>query len=127
MARHHSKNPNGLSVLLARLARAAEASRDPGVGEALREFGALALVAIPTCGVFVPNDNDIATAIEQVAKKHLGMEGARRSFREAAKMVEQLEHRDQIESAHTRVQGVSDEAYFYAGLAFGVTLSDFSS
>jgi hypothetical protein len=41
-------------------------------------------------------------------------------------MVELLEHCDSIESPHNRVQSISDEAHFYAGLAFGVTLADFS-
>ena len=37
--------------------------------------------------------------------------------------VESFGQRDPIESAQNHLRAVSDEAYFYAGLAFGVTLA----
>jgi hypothetical protein len=38
--------------------------------------------------------------------------------------VETFERRDPIETAENQLRAVSDQAYFYAGLAFGVTLAD---
>jgi hypothetical protein len=126
MARHHSSKARSLPPLLVRLIEAAKDSGNNGSAEALRSFGALALIALPTRGVLVPDDNDIGMLIECGAREHLGLEDAKRAFRRAIKAVECFEARDAIESAHNQVQGASDEAYFYAGLAFGVTLADFS-
>jgi hypothetical protein len=95
------------------------------VARALEEFGALARWAVPVRGVFVPNDNEVAVAIERIAKQHLDLERARKAFREALKVVGPFEQRDAIASAQNRIHIASDEAYFYAGLAFGVTLVDF--
>ena len=96
-----------------------------GVARALEEFGALARWVVPTRGVFVPNNNEVAVAIERIAKQHLDLERARKTFRDALKVVEPFEQRDAIASAQNLVQTASDEAYFYAGLAIGVTLVDF--
>jgi hypothetical protein len=54
---------------------------------------------------------------------HLGLEEARREFRKALQAVESFNERDAIESAHNQVRSVDDKAYFYAGLAFGITLA----
>jgi hypothetical protein len=98
-----------------------------GVARALAELGALARWVVPTRGVFVPNNDEVAVAIERIAKQHLELERARKTFRDALKVVEPFEQRDAIASAQNLVQMVSDEAYFYAGLAVGVTLVDFIS
>lgn len=126
MARHHSRKARSLPPLLVRLIEAAKDSGNNGGADALRSFGALALVALPTPGVFVPDDNDIGMIIERGGREHLGLEEAKRAFRRVIKAVERFEARDAIESAHHQVQGASDQAYFYAGLAFGVTLADLS-
>jgi hypothetical protein len=52
---------------------------------------------------------------------------ARRELREAPGVVETFEQREPIESAMNHVQTISDQAYFYAGVAFGVTLADVRS
>jgi hypothetical protein len=39
--------------------------------------------------------------------------------------VEPFEARDQIRAAATHIQTVSEQAYFYGGLAFGITLVQF--
>jgi hypothetical protein len=98
-----------------------------GVARALAEFGALARWVVPTRGVFVPNDNDVAVAIARIAKRHLDLEPVRKAFRDALKVVEPFEPRDAIASAQNLVQTVSDEAYFYAGLAIGVTFGDINA
>jgi hypothetical protein len=110
--------------LLVRLIQAAEDSNTPAHAIALRKLGALALWAIPIRGVLVANDEDVCPVIDRVAKQHLGLDTARSEFRNAIKVIEQFEIRDRIESSHNHVQSASDEAYFSAGLAFGVTLAD---
>jgi hypothetical protein len=131
MARHRSRKADGLSPLLVRLIKAAKHSgRDAegadiaGVPHALREFGALALWAIPVYGVFVPNRDEIAVAVARVARAHLGLDEARKELRDALKAIERFDQRDPIESALNHVLSVSDATHFYAGLAFGLTLAD---
>ncbi|HWB17374.1 MAG TPA: hypothetical protein VG538_13280 [Vicinamibacterales bacterium] len=131
MSRTRSAKANNFSPTLTWLIEAAgQAKADAdgahigGAARALAEFGALARWVVPTRGVFVPNDGEIAMAIERIAKQHLELERARKAFREALNVVEPFEPRDAIASAQNLVQTVSDEAYFYAGLAIGVTLVD---
>jgi hypothetical protein len=98
----------------------------PGTAaEALREYGELALWIVPVHGVFAPNLEPVSTLIERVAKQHLEFGAARREPRDALRVVEWFEPREPIESAVNHVEVCSDEAYFYAGVAFGVTLADF--
>ena len=125
--------PERLSPTLVRLIEAAEhhgtdagAGRDiSSAGAALREFGNLALWALPLRGVFVSDDERIAVIVERVAIRHLGLEEAKREFRKAIATIEAFDRRDAIESAHNQIRSVSDEAYFYAGLAFGITMTAF--
>lgn len=131
MARKRFKKSERLSPLLVLLIDAAEhvgedaAGRDiRGTARALREYGQLALWALPIHGVFVPNNNDVSATVERIAKQHLDWEQARREVREALNAIEPFGQRDPIESAQNHLRAVSDEAYFYAGLAFGVTLAD---
>lgn len=131
MSRKRFEKSEGLSPLLVRLIEAAEHSREDaqgrglrGAAQAIREFGRLAQWALPLHGVFVPNNTDVSMTVERVAKQHLGWEQARRDVREALLVVESFGRRDQIESAQNHLRAVSDEAYFYAGLAFGVTLAE---
>ena len=130
MARKRFKKPERLSPLLVRLINAAEHAREDaegqdirGAAQALREFGELALWALPIHGVFVPNSNDISVIVERVAKRYLAWDEARREVRAALAAIETFELRDPIETAENHLRAVSDEAYFCAGLAFGVTLA----
>ena len=130
MSPRRTTKPERLSPLLVRLIEAVEHhggdARDreiSGVAGALREFGDLALWALPIHGVFVPNDERIAVIVEGVATRHLGLEQASRELREALANVDTFDRRDAIESAHNEVRGVTEEAYFYAGLAFGITIA----
>jgi hypothetical protein len=130
MSRRRFRKDGGLAPLLVRLIKAAKQSGEDAEGadisgapDALRELGAMALWAIPIHGVFVPNNPDISFQIERISKAHLGLDHARKEFREALKAVEPFDRRDAIESAHNGVRSVDDEAYFYAGLAFGTTLA----
>jgi hypothetical protein len=134
MARKRFKESERLSPLLVRLIEAAEHAREDaegrdirGAGSALREFGRLALWALPIHGVFVPNNDDVSLIIQRVAKNYLDWEKARSEVRVALDRVGAFELRDRIETAENDLRAVSDEAYFYAGLAFGVTLAGLST
>ena len=134
MARKRFKKSERLSPLLVRLIDAAQQAREDAAGrdirgaaQALREFGQLALWALPIHGVFVPNNHDVSMIVERVAKQHLDWDEARSELRGALTAIESFAQRDPIESAQNHLRAVSDEAYFYAGLAFGVTLVDMAT
>ena len=104
--------------------QAAEQECPHGHASALRELAALALRKVPSRGIFDPGvrgEEDLFAAIESVAKAHLELVEARAAWRNAleARGVT-LEQRDALEQAALQVQSVSDTAYFYAGLAFGL-------
>jgi hypothetical protein len=133
LSRRRSNGDRDLPPLLVWLINAAKhAGKDAegadigGAPEALRGFGALASRTLAIYGVFVPNNPDICVEIERVSKAHLGLDLARREFRKALKVVEAFEQRNPIESAHTHLRSVEDEAYYYAGLAFGIVLASLS-
>lgn len=130
MSRRRTTKSGQVSPVLARLIEAAEQHGEEaegrelaGAAKALREFGDLAAWALPIHGVFVTNNNDVSVLVEQVAKRHLGLDDAHAEFRDALQVVEPFAQRDPIESAHGHVRSVAEEAHFYAGLAFGVTLA----
>jgi len=134
MAPKHFRKSEGRSPLLVRLIEAAQHSGEDaegrdirGVAQALREFGKLAEWALPIHGVFVANNEGVSTTVERVAKRHLDWEDARQEVREALDAVESFGQRDPIESAQNHLRAVPDEAYFYAGLAFGVTLANLAN
>jgi hypothetical protein len=108
---------------------AAERECPGGHGKALQELVALALTKVPARGIFDPTsagEHPLFVAIESAATRHLGMTTARAAWRRALKDARlELEARDAIEHAALRVQGVSDTAYFYAGLAFGLASGSF--
>jgi hypothetical protein len=109
---------------LRQLVRAAELECPRGHAQALRELTALALRKVPSRGIFDPavrGEHELFTAIESVARAHLEMSDARGSLRSALDAAAlSLERRDEIERSALEVQSISDTAYFYAGLAFGL-------
>jgi hypothetical protein len=76
-------------------------------------------------GVLAP-DPALYKPIEDLAKEHLDWLDAMKEFRGALDRIKKFKRRDAIVCAHTRVINVSDTAYYYAGLAFGLTLADLS-
>ena len=104
--------------------QAAEQECPHGHASALRELTTIALNKVPSRGIFDPavrGEEDLFTAIESVAKAHLELVEARIAWRNALDGgVVSLEQRDALEGAAMQVQSVSDTAYFYAGLAFGL-------
>jgi hypothetical protein len=105
--------------------RAAERECPRGHAGALRDLTALALHKIPARGLFDPavrGEEDLFAAIESVARAHLELADARTAWRLALEHAGlDLARRDELEQAAQQMQGVSDTAYFYAGLAFGLT------
>ena len=109
---------------LRQLVRAAELECPRGHAEALLELTALALHKVPARGIFDPSvheEPELFAAIESVAKTHLELASARTEWRSAVDASGlSFERRDELERAALHVQSVSDTAYFYAGLAFGL-------
>jgi hypothetical protein len=61
-------------------------------------------------------------ALHEFADRHLGMRRARTAWRRVVRQADlEPELREQIEQAAQQLQAVSDTAYFYTGLAFGLT------
>ena len=116
--------PLRLPPLLDRLIDAEARHHRRSSAAAVRAFGELALVTIPTRGVFAPaHQEDLYKAIEQVASEHLGLDKTRDEIKKALKAVAQFDERDAIETAYNGFRDVSERAYFFAGLAFGVTIA----
>lgn len=119
-----------ISSLLRLLAESLDARRTsdrPQVGTALREFGRLARLQIPAYGVLPLSNDQLFDAIDAIAVKHLNLAAAREEMNAAVARVEPSASRDEIEVAVDQVCAVLNVAYFNAGLAFGVTLSDLKS
>lgn len=126
MRRHQSKSAPlaDWPWTLRWVVQAAEEECPRGHASALRELTALALHKVPSRGIFDPGvrgEEDMFAAIESVAKAHLDFVEARVAWRKALDAGGvNLEQRDALEQAALQVQSVSDTAYFYAGLAFGL-------
>ncbi|MBI2220413.1 MAG: hypothetical protein HYU53_04335 [Acidobacteria bacterium] len=111
-------------LALRQIILAAERECTGGHAEALRELLALALVKVPSRGIFDPTcrgEDELFTAIESVAHAYLDLRPARKAWREALRTAAtDINARDRVEQAALQLQCVSDTAYFYAGLAFGL-------
>jgi hypothetical protein len=125
MPRRASWSDRDLPVHLRHVFRAADRECPRGHGAALRALTALAVSKVPARGIFDPasrNEQELFTAIEVIANRHLGRRQARAAWRSAIRRANlELDVRDRIERAVLQAQSVSDTAYFYAGLAFGLT------
>lgn len=116
-------HPHPLPLLIDSAARECPA----GHAEALADLLTVALQKAPYRGIFEPGERDeseLYILIETVAKKHLGLTAARAAYRQS------LDHsglefsrRDRIETSVNDLRGVSDTAYYYAGLAFGLAFA----
>jgi len=103
---------------------AAERECPAGHAGAFTALLSLAQTKVPARGIFDPaasSDEELFAAIDAVASRHLGLTAARAAWRRHLRHAAlDLDARDKIEHAALRVQAVSDTAYFYAGLAFGI-------
>jgi hypothetical protein len=132
MRRHRRTSPESppdWPATLRRVVQAAEHECPRGHADALRELTALALRKVPARGIFDPgarDEEELYVAIEAVAQAHLELAEARNAWRGALEGSGlSLEQRDELERSALQVQGVSDTAYFYAGLAFGLAFTCF--
>lgn len=98
--------------------------RRRGEAAALANFAHLAQLSIPARGVLAPIDNDVIEAIHAVSSAHLGHDRAARAFRRSLRRVKTFELRDAVDAAHTDVLLATATAYYYAGLAWGLTFMD---
>lgn len=123
--RSPSLEPLELPVHMRHLIRAAERECPRGHARALRDLTSLAVTKVPARGIFDPTsrgEHELFTAIEVIANRHLDRRRARAAWGTAVRAARlELEARDRIERAALQVQSVSDTAYFYTGLAFGLT------
>lgn len=123
--RTRSHPPAEWPPALRRVLRAAELECPRGHARALHELTLLASRKVPSRGLFDPavrGEHEIFTAIEAIADAHLRFSEARAACRAALDAADlDLERRDEIERAFLQLQSISDTAYFYTGLAFGLT------
>jgi hypothetical protein len=109
---------------LQRLVSAAQTECPAGHAEMLSELTVLAIRKVPARGIFDPTargEDDLFTAIEAIALRHLELADARAIWRRSLDGAAlPFERRDAIESAARQLLDVSDTAYFYTGLAFGL-------
>lgn len=109
---------------LRQIVTAAEHECPGGHAQALAELTLVAMRKVPARGVFDPSvrgEHDLFAEIDRIAGKHLGRNGAKARWRNALDAPRlPFEARDEIESAAQQLQAISDTAYFYAGLAFGL-------
>lgn len=118
----------GLPPLLVNLIRAV--SRDTRQREhiaadraaALNDLARLFSMIVPVRGV-EPAD-DVRTAIEQIAQRHLRRGDAETQLRRAIDRIASVKDRDAIETACLEVLEVGELAHYYAGLAAGITLAE---
>ena len=128
--RRSSEFPRDWPATLRRVFKAAEGECPRGHAEALRDLTTLALRKVPARGIFDPgarDEEELFVAIEDVARAHLELTPARNAWREALEGSGlSLEQRDALERSALGAQSVSDTAYFYAGLAFGLVFMCFA-
>ena len=98
-----------------------------GEAAALEALAEWALITVPARGVLAPTDPDAYARIQTVAQDRLGYKNASRAFRAALARVEDASTCDAIETAENRLRSIGDTAYYYAGLACGLTLAHLAS
>ena len=112
---------------LQRLVRVAERECPRGHAEALAALTALALIKVPSRGIFDPSargEQEIFAAIEAIARSHLGLGEAKAGWKTALDNAGlPFQRRDDIERAALEIRGIGDTAYYYAGLAFGLAFA----
>lgn len=114
----------GWPPLVQHVLQSAEHECPRGHARALADLMDVAMRKVPARGIFDPairGENDLFAAIDGVATTHLGRRAARTRWRRAIETPKlPFEARDEIDGAAQQMQAISDTAYFYAGLAFGL-------
>src|SRR5260370_795932 len=83
------------------------------------------LLRFPTAERLHRDDPDLYSAIEAIADKHLGFREPRKGFSDSTMEIENRELSERIQSTANQTQTISDQAYLYPGLAFGITSARF--
>ena len=120
----HFLPPLLVRIIAAAERMAADSDDHTGHAPALADFGSWALIAVPGRGVLAPSTDPEYRAIEAIAERHLMFREARRAVQNARAIMKGCAGLDQLETAERRARAVSDNAYYYAGLAAGVVLAD---
>lgn len=124
-SRRHQQTVD-VSPTLARVIRAVarQASLDPvrfhGEAQALAELGQLAALTAPAHGVLAPSE-DVCRDIDRIAQRYLRRSQAEQNLRLALDSISGVEHRDALDVAHVLLVDITERAYYYAGLAFGIS------
>lgn len=123
------RKATSLSPAVERVVRAAafaarDGDRGRGEAAALANFAQLAQLSVPARGVLAPIDNAVIAAIHAVSSTHLGHDRVTRAFRRSLRRVKAFEVRDAVDTSHTDVLLATATAYYYAGLAWGLTYMD---
>jgi hypothetical protein len=109
---------------------AQQAGNDPvdriGHAAALQEYAEWALVHVPSRGVLSPAEDRAYQIIQGIATRHLRYQQASRAFTVALASVKDISLASALESAENERRSISDDAYYYAGLACGLTLAAFA-
>lgn len=95
-----------------------------GEALALKRLSRIAALAIPEHGVLMPVDDDLSHAIERATRRPLDAGRGRRMLNQSLRKVRTFAMRDAIEAAHSRVVMDTARAYYYAGLAWGITFAE---
>jgi len=118
-------------LLLSRLIRVAQRECPAGHGDTLRDMIGMALHKMPARGIFDPaagGEHELYAVIDRIAKAHLSSARARAAWHKAIEAASlELTQRDNIEVAAAEVRHISDSAYYYAGLAFGLVFASRST
>ena len=113
--------PRGFRLLV----RALDAECPPEHVAAFRAFVRLALVKVPSRGIFDPTlrgEDELFSEVERIARRHLGLSGPRdrwstvlRRLRRGARTSSDI-----VEGVATEMWSISDTAYFLLGLSMGL-------
>jgi hypothetical protein len=107
------------------------AGNDPvdrtGHGAALLEYAEWAMITVPSRGVLAPSDDRSFQIIQAIATRYLGYQRASRAFNVALASVKDVSVASALESAENERRSISDDAYYYAGLACGLVLAAFAA
>lgn len=95
-----------------------------GHANALSMLGRLATLVVPARGVLAPVEDDLYKFIDSVSTTYLSDRDHRKEFSRLVAKVEPPETRHAMEATFTQALSDSDTAYFYAGLAFGITFAN---
>lgn len=109
-----------LAMLIASAAARHSSRRGADVQRAIAELAQVARLSVLEHGIVA--SDDVRTAIDAVATRHLGRAAADRDLTRSFGKVSDPKVRNAIEVAHGQVLELSETAHYYAGLMSGLAL-----